>query len=48
MILVAGNPAYGEVGSMSKFLRFDIRGVPYVYINRKIQGMPVLRHIQVP
>ena len=24
------------------FRGFDIRGVPYVYINREIQGMPVL------
>ena len=27
---------------MSKFRGFDIHGVPYVYINRKIQGMPLL------
>ena len=26
---------------MSKFRGFDIRGVPYVYINREIQGMAV-------
>ena len=27
---------------MSKFRGFDIRGVPYVYIDREIQGMPVI------
>ena len=27
---------------MSKFRGFDIRGVPYVYFNRKIQRIPLL------
>ena len=26
------------------FRGFDIRGLPYVYINREIQGMPVMKY----
>ena len=36
---MAGNPSYEQ--GLVYFRGFDIRGVPYVYINREIQGMPV-------
>ena len=42
MILVTGNTAYGEVGSMSKFFTVLIFA-RHVYINHKIQGMPVYK-----
>ena len=29
------------------FRGFDIRGVPYVYINREIQGMPVYLYFYI-
>ena len=32
---------WAGVGHCQNFRGFDIRGVPYVYINREIQGMPV-------
>ena len=35
------------VGHCQNFRGFDIRGVPYVYINREIQGMPV-QYVSVP
>ena len=41
MSLVAGNPALGRLDLCQNFRGFDIRGVPYVYINREIHGMPV-------
>ena len=31
----------GKLILRQNFRGFDIRGVPYVYINREIQGMPV-------
>ena len=40
-ISVAEKPPNRESGSMSNFRGFDIRGLPTVYINREIQGMPV-------
>ena len=38
---MAGNPAKGE-DLCQNFRGFDFRGVPYVYINREIQGMSVI------
>ena len=32
----------GRLDLCQNFRGFDIRGVPYVYINREIQGMPVV------
>ena len=33
----------GRLDLCQNFRGFDIRGVPYVYINREIQGMPVFQ-----
>ena len=40
---VAGNPAYEQLLGLCQNIRgFDIRGIPYVYINCEIQGMLVI------
>ena len=44
---MGGNPLWAGVGMCQNFRGFDIRGIPYVHINREIQGMPVIGFFRV-